>query len=96
MTLTERQKKHLRGLGHSLKPTIMVGDSGVTEAVFAEYESTIDHHELIKIKVRVGDRRARDTIISQLCDKSGAILVQRIGNIALLYKQNPEKKKIRI
>lgn len=96
MTLSERQKKQLRGLGHALKPTVLVGDSGVTEAVYAEFESTIDHHELIKIKVRAGDRQTRDTIISELCEKSGAILVQRIGNVALLYKQNPEKNKIRV
>lgn len=96
MTLTERQKKQLRGLGHALKPTVMIGDSGVTESLYAEFESTIDHHELIKVKVRTGDRAARDAIISELCKKSGANLVQRIGNVALLYKQNPEKKKIRV
>lgn len=79
-----------------MKPTVMVGDSGVTESLYAEFASTIDHHELMKVKVRTSDRTARDAIILELCEKSGAILVQRIGNVALLYKQNPEKKKIRV
>jgi RNA-binding protein len=96
MTLTESQKKHLRGLGHKLKPLIMIGDAGLSEAVFAEYESTIDHHELLKVRVRVGDRDARDAIIEQLCTRGGATLVQRIGNVALLYRQNPEKPKVRL
>ena len=55
---------------------------------------TLAHHELIKVRVRVGDRKARDAIIGEMCEKSGAALVQRVGNMALLYRENPEKKKI--
>ena len=82
----------LRGLGHQLKPLVMVGDAGLSDAVLAEFESTLDHHELIKVRIRVGDRDARDAIIDKLCDTSSAVLVQRIGNIALLYRPNLNKK----
>lgn len=92
--LTEHQKKHLRGLGHKLKPVIMVGDAGLSASLLEEYERTLDHHELIKVKVRVGDRAARDGIIDELCEKSGAELVQRIGNTALLFRRNPEKERV--
>ncbi len=94
MKLSEAQKKHLRGLGHNLKPAVMIGEAGLSDAVYAEFESTIDHHELVKVRVRVGDRDARDEIISELCTKSGADLIQRIGNVALLYRPNPEKQRI--
>jgi len=96
MTLKESQKKYLRGLGHKLKPTLMVGESGLTETLLGEFEATLSHHELMKVKVRVGNRDARDTAIAALCSQSGAVLVQRIGNVALLYRENPEKKKIRL
>lgn len=92
--LSEPQKKHLRGLGHALKPLIMVGDAGLSESLLVEFESTLAHHELIKVRVRAGDRPARDGIIEELCKRSGAALVQRVGNMALLYRENPEKKKI--
>lgn len=92
MNLSESQKKHLRGLGHQLKPLVMVGDAGLSDALLAEFESTLDHHELIKVRVRVGDREARDAMIGQLCADSGASLVQRIGNVALLYRPNLNKK----
>ena len=92
MDLSEHQKKHLRGLGHKLKPLIMVGDAGLSESLIAEFESTLDHHELIKVRVRVGDREARDGIITRLCNTSRAVLVQRIGNVALLYRPNLSKK----
>lgn len=92
MNLNEHQKKFLRGLGHQLKPLVMVGDAGLSEPVLAEFESTLDHHELIKVRVRVGDREARDAIIGRLCAMSKAELVQRIGNVALLYRPNLKKK----
>ena len=96
MTIKESQKKYLRGLGHALKPTISVGDKGLTETLLAEYESTLTHHELIKVKVRIGDRSARDETIRELCSASSAELIQRIGNVALLYRENPENIKIRL
>ena len=96
MDLTERQKKLLRGLGHQLKPVLMVGDAGLTDGVLREFSSTIDHHELVKVRVRVGDRKGRDQIISELCERGGAALVTRIGNVALLYRRNEEDPKIRL
>jgi len=96
MSLKESQKKYLRGLGHKLNPTITIGDNGLSEALLAEYESTLSHHELIKVKLRVGDREARDQMIGELCSGSSAELIQRTGNVALLYRPNPEQQKIRV
>ena len=93
MTLSEAQKKYLRGLGHQLKPVIMIAESGLSETVLAEFENAISHHELIKVSVRVGDRDTRSKIITSLCNDDSTGLVQRIGNMALLYRENPEKKK---
>ena len=96
MMLSESQKKYLRGLGHGLKPVVMVGDAGLTETVMSEFNSCLEHHELIKVRVKVGDRSERDRIIARLCDSGQAELVQRIGNMALLFRENPEKKRIRL
>lgn len=92
MELSEPQKKYLRGRGHQLKPTVTVGNAGVTDTVLAELDSTLAHHELIKVKVRYGDRATRDEAIRTICDTQKATLVQRIGNVALLYRENPDKK----
>ena len=94
MSLSESQKKYLRGLGHRLKPLVTVADAGLSESVMKEFESTINHHELIKIRVRVGDRKQRNELIGELCDKSASELVTRIGNIALVYRPNKEKPSI--
>ena len=94
MELSEPQKKFLRGLGHQLKPVIMIGDAGLTDSVMSEFRSTIEHHELIKVRVRAGDRNVRDDIIRALCAEGDASLVTRIGNVALVYRRNEEKPGI--
>lgn len=96
MTLSESQKKHLRGLGHALNPVVMVGDAGLTASLLAEFNSSLEHHELIKVRVKVGDREVRNDIIGKLCDEGSAVLVQRVGNMALMYRENTGNKKIRL
>ena len=94
MTLSEPQKKFLRGLGHSLKPIVMVGEAGVSDSVIAELDACLEHHELVKVRVKVGDRRARNEAIGELASKTSATPVQQIGNMALLYRENKEQNKI--
>ncbi|MCC5861451.1 MAG: YhbY family RNA-binding protein [Gammaproteobacteria bacterium] len=92
--LSDTQKKYLRSLGHDLKPVLMVGGNGITPALLREAEITLDSHELIKVRLRVGDRDARDTAIAAIVDATGATLVQRIGHVALLYRRHPEQPGI--
>ncbi|MDH4109486.1 MAG: ribosome assembly RNA-binding protein YhbY [Gammaproteobacteria bacterium] len=92
--LTESQKKFLRGMGHQLKPVVMVGDAGLSDAVLKEFDQTIRHHELVKVRIRAGDRQARDDIISELCRQGDAELVTRIGNVALIYRRNEDEPKL--
>jgi RNA-binding protein len=95
-TLTQAQKKHLRELGHKLKPVIQVGDAGVSEALFREFDSTIERHELIKVKVRAGTRDERDRMILELCQRATAVLIARVGNTALIYRRNAEQPRIHL
>jgi len=90
MPLTEQQKKSLRGLGHQLKPVVMVGAGGLSASLLEEFDRSLAHHELMKVKVSVGDRGERDRVIAALCEHSQAELVQRVGNIALLFLRRPK------
>lgn len=94
MNLSESQKKVLRGLGHRLKPVITIGDAGLSKSFLREFESTISHHELIKVRVRAADRRSRDALIDELCRRGPGNLIQRTGNVALIYRPNPDKPRI--
>ena len=78
------QKKYLRKLGHRLKPVVFIGNSGLSESVLKELFSTINHHELIKIKIKTSNRIIRDQIINEICKKTATQLVTQIGGIALI------------
>lgn len=92
MSLSEPQKRHLRKLAHELKPLIIIGNAGFSVAVANELEQTLEHHELIKVRVNAGDREERDAMIAAILKKSRAELVQRIGHIAVLYRAAKEPK----
>lgn len=94
MKLTEQQLKHLRGLAHKLKPVVMVGQHGLKETILEEIENALEFHELIKVKISVGDRDMRDEIIEAILEDSRATLIQRVGNVATLFRRNPKKPKI--
>lgn len=91
MPLNDKQKKYLRGLAHDLKPVVHVGNSGVTPGVTAELDQNLEHHELVKIKLRVGGREARDAAIDHVIGESHAELIGRIGNVAILYRRSKDK-----
>jgi RNA-binding protein len=94
MTLTERQKKHLRGLAHGREPIVLIGQSGLSEGVTRELDGALTSHELVKVRARVGDRDARDQILEELANKTSSTLVQRIGNVGVFYRPHKDKPKI--
>ena len=91
MSLTEKMKHELRGRGHTLKPVVSIGNAGLSKAVLREIGLSLEHHELMKIKIGGTDREERKQIITRICDNFGAELVQAIGHIALIYRKHPDK-----
>lgn len=83
-------KKQLKSDAHSLNPVVMIGQAGLTDAVLAEIEVALDHHELIKIKIRA-ERDDRKLIGQKICEYTGAELIQSIGACAVIYRLNPNK-----
>lgn len=92
--LSEKQRKHLRGLGHSLKPIVLLGQAGLTESVVAEAVRALNDHELVKVRVTGMERDARDETLATLASRTDSALVGRIGHTALLYRQNKERPRI--
>jgi RNA-binding protein len=89
MSLTDNMKRELRSRGHTLKPVVGIGNAGLSEAVLRETELSLQHHELMKIRITAGDREQRKAIIDRICHSCQAELVQAIGHIALIYREKP-------
>jgi RNA-binding protein len=94
MTVTSKQRKFLRTLAHNRNPVIFLGKGGLNKNVIAETEIALDQHELIKIKLRVGDRVIRDRIISDICNITRSEIIQKIGNTLVIFRENKKQPGI--
>lgn len=94
MASTTKDKKHFRAIGHKLKPVVTVAEKGLTDNVKQELERALDDHELIKVKIAVGDRQAKNAIRDEMLESSGAESIQQIGHVLLLYRpaRNPDPR----
>jgi RNA-binding protein len=88
------QRKHLRGLAHSLRPVATVGHAGLTEAFVAELARALGDHELIKVAMhKPDDKKALAAEMASLTDSALAGLV---GHTAILYRPHPEEPRIKL
>ncbi|MDO8907701.1 MAG: ribosome assembly RNA-binding protein YhbY [Pseudohongiella sp.] len=86
--------KRLRAIAHKLKPVVTVAQKGLSETVHKEIDQALSRHELIKVKIVVGDRDLRKEVAAEICQQSRSELVQSIGNIVVLYRaaRQPDPK----
>lgn len=96
-TLTGKQRRHLRALGHHLHPVVQVGHQGLTDAVVAAVDEALDLHELVKIKVGQNSPDEADGPLSEaLAERLGCHPVQQLGRVVLVFRQNedPDRRKV--
>jgi RNA-binding protein len=94
--LTKDQKKYLRTLLHNRGTIIWIGQNGLTGKVLAELETALDHHELVKIRIRNGDSKSRDQVAREIGERTGAELIQKIGNMVSVFRANRRKRVIKL
>jgi RNA-binding protein len=94
--LTSEQKKYLRSLAHGRGVILRIGQNGLTDNVLAELGQALDHHELVKLGIRVGDRVERDAIVTAMVEHCNAEPVQKIGNTVVLFRRNRAKPVINL
>jgi len=87
MSLSPKQIRYLRSLSHHRKPVVIIGGAGLTQAVLDEIDSSIAHHELIKIRVNAADKSERQSMIDEICAKLNCTEVFSIGHVATFYRR---------
>ena len=92
MKLTGKQARYLRGLGHHLKPVVMIGKDEVTQAIIAAVDEALTIHELIKVKLQEGCDGDRKEIAAALAATTDSSIAQVLGKNFLLYREAKEKK----
>ena len=84
--LTSKERAELRGQATTLDTTLMVGKSGVTEAVIAEAENLLTARELVKGKVLEGALMSPREVSDEICAATGADGVAVIGTKFVIYR----------
>ena len=92
MELSRAQIKRLRAEGHrlKLKPVVTIGQKGLSDNLRQEIDSSLSHHELLKLRIPALAKPARRELSEQICADHGATLIEAIGGIIVIYRRNPE------
>lgn len=94
LTITIPLRNQLRAAAHALRPLVLIGDNGLTEAVLKEINVHLTVHQLIKIRVAGDDREARKAIFKQICSELNAEPIHHIGKILTIYRENAERSSV--
>lgn len=90
MPLTSKDKRRLRQKAHHLKPVIIIGSKGLSDAVDNEIDVALTAHELIKVKVNDHDKTDIQAMVPIMCMKHHAEHVQTIGHTITIWRENTE------
>lgn len=96
MALTGKQRRYLRGLGHSLAPVVTVGKEGFSPTLAAAIDQALLDHELIKVRIGQNAMIDRHLAAERLAGDSGSEAVQVLGSTILLYREHAEAPQIRL
>lgn len=94
LTITIQLRNQLRAAAHALRPVVLIGDNGLTEAVLKEIAVHLNVHQLIKIRVAGDDREARLAIYDQICEELHAEPINHVGKVLTVYRQNSDQPDI--
>lgn len=94
--LNNKQISHLKGLGQLLEPVVRVGHAGLSDAFIVSLNKALDDHELVKVKFSAL-KDQKKVLSPQLAALTHSRLIMRVGNVAVLYREqaDPAKRKIR-
>jgi RNA-binding protein len=94
-SLAGSQRTYLRGLAHSLQPVIQIGKNGITPELVKAVDEALAIHELIKIKF-VYFKEEKKELSEEIARQTSGETVGLIGNVVILYRQNPKEDKRKI
>lgn len=89
LEITAQQRRALRASAHALNPVVIISQNGLSESVIKEVANSLDHHELIKIRVFSDSRETREQFMNTICEQLEAAPVQQIGKLLVIWRPMP-------
>jgi len=85
-SLTSQQRSALRAAAHALRPVVLIGDHGLTDAVLKEIDRALAVHGLIKVRAGGEDRASREALLADICAALSCHPVHHLGKVLILYR----------
>lgn len=86
LDINSTMRSALRAAAHPLKPVVLIGDKGLSEAVLQEIDRNLSAHGLIKVRAGGEDRATRDELLYQICGELSCAPVHHLGKIFVLFR----------
>jgi RNA-binding protein len=86
LEITSRERSALRAAAHPLRPVVLIGDNGLSDAVLKEIDLNLNAHGLIKVRASGQDRDEREVILGQICESLSCASVHHLGKMLILYR----------
>ncbi|HCP79453.1 MAG: hypothetical protein CML16_07575 [Pusillimonas sp.] len=86
LELTSQERSALRARAHPLRPVVLLGDKGLTDAVIKEIDRNLTAHQLIKVKAAGEDRDSRQEMLDTLCETLSCAPIHHLGKTLILYR----------
>jgi len=96
MTLSGKQTRHLRSLGHHLEPVVQLGKNGFTASAKDAVNAALETHELVKVRVGTECPDEPKALAERLGPELSAEVAQRLGRTILLYRRRARNPKIQL
>jgi len=91
LEITPRERSALRAAAHPLRPVVLIGDAGLTDAVLKEIELNLSAHGLIKVRAGGQERDDRQAMLDKICDTLSCAAVHHLGKMLIIYREASSK-----
>ncbi|MDD4843924.1 MAG: ribosome assembly RNA-binding protein YhbY [Anaerotignum sp.] len=94
--LTSKQRAYLRSMANGIDAIFQVGKNGVTPELRDTVHSALEARELIKVSVLDNNMLSAAQAAELLASRTGAEVIQVIGNKFVLFRQSKTKPVIEL
>lgn len=94
--LTSKQRAYLRSMANGLDTIFQIGKSGITPEIRDAVDKALEARELIKMNVLDNTMIGAKEAAGILADRTGADVVQVIGNRFVLFRVSKKLSLIHI
>lgn len=88
--LSKQQLQQLKSQAHPLKSIIQIGKNGLSDELIESVNNAFNNRELIKVSILQNCPYDKKELAFDLARLTNSELIQIIGRVFILYKENDE------